>query len=178
MSLIRPEAAALLHRHRETLTTAATALFGLWVLTRGGWFWGAVGLALVLVGLGLLVAALQRLRFAAPADGPGTIEIDEGQIAWFGPGIGGFVSLAELAEIGLIRVQGIRVWRLRQADGQVLLVPVAAEGAARLFDALTTLPGVEGNILLTALERDIDSPFLWRRSAGLRQVTKQPPSRP
>lgn len=178
MSVVRPEVAALLHRHRESLAALATLALGLWVLLRGGWFWGAIGVALALTGFGLLLAALQRLRFAAPGDGPGVIEIDEGQIAWFGPGIGGFVSLAELSEIGLIRVQGLRVWRLRQTDGQLLLVPVAAEGTAALFDALAALPGLDGNLLLTALERDIDSPFLWRRDAVRRLPAKQPPPRP
>ncbi len=91
------------------------------------------------------------------------VEVDEGQVGWFGPGIGGFVSLAELAEVGLVTVQGLRVWRLRQTDGQLLLVPVNAQGAERLYDALTALPGIDGTRLLAALGNPADTPVVWRR---------------
>lgn len=163
MHLIRPEVAAHLHRWREAMGATLALAFGLWLATRGGWLLMALGGAVILIGAGLLVTAVQRLRFAPTSRGPGVVEVDEGQIAWFGPGIGGFVSVAELADVGLITVQGLRVWRLRQTDGQLLLVPVDAEGAGQLFDALTTLPGVEGHRLLAALGSAADTPLIWRR---------------
>ncbi|MDX5359566.1 MAG: hypothetical protein LPK12_17725 [Rhodobacterales bacterium] len=164
MSLIRPELAARLTRAREAIGAGLALAFGLWLATRGGWLLAGLGGAVALVGAGLLVAAIQRLRFAPATRGPGVVEVDEGQIAWFGPGIGGFVSLAELAELGLITVQGLRVWRLRQSDGQMLLVPVDAQGAGQLYDALTTLPGIEGHRLLAALGAPGDTPLIWQRA--------------
>lgn len=163
MSLIRPDLAARLHRAREAIGAGLALAFGAWIATRGGWLLAALGGAIALTGAGLLVAALQRLRFAPRSQGPGVVEVDEGQIAWFGPGIGGFVSVADLAELGLITVQGLRVWRLRQGDGQLLLVPVDAQGAGQLYDALTTLPGIEGHRLLAALDTPADTPLIWRR---------------
>lgn len=164
MNLIRPELAARLHRHREAIGAALTIAAGLWLATRGGWVLGMAGAVVITAGAGLLWAALQRQRFARKDVGPGVVEVDEGQIGWFGPGIGGFVSLAELAEVGLITVQGLRVWRFRQTDGQMLLVPINAQGAARLYDALTALPGIDGTRLLAALDAPADTPLIWRRT--------------
>lgn len=166
MSLIRPEVAARLHRWREALVALGLGLFGIWVMTRGGWLLAALGAVLLLVAASLFWSAVQRLRLAPAAAGPGLVEIDEGQIAWYGPGIGGFVSVRELAELGLVTVQGIRVWRLRQSDGQLLLVPTGADGVDGLFDALTALPGLEIQRLVAALEAGQDHPILWRRSAA------------
>lgn len=163
MSLIRPELAARLHRAREAIGAALAIAAGLWLATRGGWLLGGLGAAVMAAGAGLLWAALQRLRFAPRDRGPGVVEVIEGQIGWFGPGIGGFVSLADLAEVGLVTVQGLRVWRLRQSDGHLLLVPVNAEGAGRIYDALTALPGIDGTRLLAALDNPADTPLIWRR---------------
>lgn len=164
MSLIRPELAARLHRAREAIGAGLTAALGLWIATRGGWLLAAIGGGVMVVAAGLFIMAVQRLRFARPAQGPGMVEVDEGQIGWFGPGIGGFVSLAELSELGLVTVQGLRVWRFRQTDGQLLLIPVDAQGAERIYDALTALPGIDGARLLAALDSPGDTPIIWRRT--------------
>lgn len=174
MSLIRPEVAARLQRWHEVIAALLALAFGLWVLTRGGWLFGALGLVIAGVALGLARAAWQRLRFVPQGEAPGVIEIDEGQVAWFGPGGGGFLSLAELTGLGLIRVQGLRCWQLRQSDGQALLIPVAAEGADRLYDALTALPGIEGEVLVRALATEADQPFLWRRDRDALRIDRRP----
>ena len=44
------------------------------------------------------------------------------------------------------------MWRLKQADGQALLIPVDAKGAGRLFDAFANLPGMDTADLIAALE--------------------------
>lgn len=163
MPLIRPEVADRLTRWREALAAVAVGAFGLWVATRGGWFLAGVGGLVLLLAASLFWSAVQRLRLQPADAGPGIVEIDEGQIAWYGPGIGGFVSVRELTELGLVTVQGLRVWRLRQADGQLLLIPTGAQGVEGLIDALTALPGLEIQRLVAALEAGVDAPFLWRR---------------
>lgn len=161
--MIRPEAAAFLNRWAEAVCAGAVVLVGIWLFSLGGWLMQGIG-ALIAVGSGAFAwAAVQRARLAPKGHGPGIVEIDEGQIAWYGPGIGGFVSVTELADIGLLTVHGLRVWRLRQGDGQLLLVPIDAEGAAGIFDALTPLPGLDLGVLLSALQGDTDRPILWRR---------------
>lgn len=164
MSFVRPEVTRALHRWREVIAAAAMLLAGLWLMSRGGLVLGAIGGTVALAGAGLGLSALRRLRFAPTSRGPGLVEVDEGQVAWYGPGIGGFVSLAELEELGLVTVAGQRVWRLRQTGGQMLLVPVDADGADRLYDALTALPGIAGARLLAALEAGHDTPMIWRRN--------------
>lgn len=164
MSFVRPELIRSLHRNRELLAALAVSVLGLWIGTRGGWLMAGLGGVMVLGGAGLALTAFRRLRFAPKDRGPGIVEVVEGQVGWFGPGIGGFISMDELSELGLVTVQGLRVWRLRQTDGQMLLIPVSAEGAGRLYDALTALPGIDGGRLLAALEAPHDTPVIWRRN--------------
>ncbi|MBK5947527.1 hypothetical protein CCR83_13995 [Rhodobacter veldkampii DSM 11550] len=144
MSFFRPEALAWLSRWREVAGAVATIGAGGWLLTRGGWLMEGLGAVAALAGLGWAVVALRRMRFARlGSGGPGVVEVVEGQIAYFGPGAGGFVALRELVEIRVITINGAAHWRLKQADGQALLIPVGAAGADRLFDAFTSLPGID-----------------------------------
>lgn len=166
MALIRHEVTDLLYRWREALVAVGVACLGLWVATRGGWLLAGGGILILALAASLFWSAVQRLRLTPEGVGPGIVEIDEGQIAWYGPGIGGFVSLPEVSEIGLVTVQGLRVWRLRQADGQLLLIPLGATGIDGLFDALTALPGLDIQRLVEASEASQDIPVLWRRHSA------------
>lgn len=161
--MIRPEVKQTLSRWQEVLISGGIALFGLWVGTRGGYLLGPLGGALGLLGLALGWSAFQRLRFTGHSDGPGLVEVLEGEVRWFGPGIGGGVAVRELASVGLVTVQGLRVWRLVQNDGGLLLVPVNAKGIEKLFDALTSLPGLDAATLIRALDQTVDQPFVWSR---------------
>jgi len=169
--MIRPELAAALHRWREPLIAAGVALAGVWVATRGGWLLGPLGLLVAALGAGLGLSALRRVRFARDVSAPGVVEVDEAQVAYLGPATGGFVSLPELAEIRLIAVQGQRHWRLKQTDGQALIIPVDAAGAGALYDAFAALPGIDMGRFLAAMEAAALpaelSPPLWRRSVPL-----------
>jgi hypothetical protein len=106
------------------------------------------------------------------------VEVDEGQISYLGPAFGGSISTPELVELRLLTAGGRRMWRLKQADGQALLIPVEAVGAERLFDAFSALPGLDTQALVEALDaraasgtgatqlaRGPDSRVIWKRSA-------------
>ncbi|MFN3936530.1 MAG: hypothetical protein ACK4KW_03030 [Gemmobacter sp.] len=162
--MIRPELRAAAWRWREVIGAGVAALAGLWLATRGGFLLAAMGGALALAGAIAALHGMRRMRFAGSADAPGVVEVDERQIAWFGPGIGGFVALDELSEVGAVTVAGLRCWRLVQQDGRMLLVPVSARGAERLYDALTALPGLDGASLLSARDAPEDRPRLWLRN--------------
>lgn len=167
MSLIRPEAASALARWREPALAGAILALGAWIMAHGGWFLLLVGGAVALVGAALGLSAIRRIRFARTVSAPGVVEVDEGQIAYLGPQMGGFVSLRELVELRIISVNGRRHWRLKQADGQALLVPVDAAGAEALYDAYATLPGIDMGRILAALDAGTKAPDagmpLWRR---------------
>ena len=181
MPLIRPAAAATLRRFSEVLTAAALAGFGLWMMSLGGWLLWPLGGVTVVLALAGAVQALRRVRFHQPAKSPGVVEIDEAQVGYYAPDLGGYISLDDLVELRLVRLRGNRFWRLKQSDGQALLVPVDAAGSDRLYDAFAALPGMDTQALVAALEDPAPAggplpvtaesigPVIWRRPAAARR---------
>ena len=178
MSLIRPEARAALWRLREVFAAMGLAAVGLWLAGLGGYVLLPVGAVVVVLAAGFGLLAWRRLRFAQAGEAPGVVELDEGQISYFGPNGGGAVALRELVELRLITMRGRRLWRLRQQDGQALLIPVEAMGAERLFDAFASLPGMDTGVLVAAVDPALaggpvgrglavasDSRVIWRHPA-------------
>ncbi|MCX8509110.1 MAG: hypothetical protein ORN49_09580 [Rhodobacteraceae bacterium] len=165
MSFLRPEARAALRRWSEPALAFAITLGGLWLIRLGGYLLGPLGGALGLIGAGWTLLALRRARFERPVAAPGMVELDEGQVGYLGPSFGGYVSLRELVEVRMIRLQGRPHWRLKQADGQVLLIPAAASGAAALFDAFASLPGSDTAAFTAALDLRVDAQTVWRHPA-------------
>ena len=175
MTLIRPEVSDAIWRAREAIAALGVMAFGLWLGWLGGYLLVPLGLSVAGVGAAWGLQALRRLRFAQGVDAPGMVEVDEGQVGYLGPDAGGFVGLPDLVELRFLTIAGRRMWRLKQADGQALLVPVDAAGAERLFDAFASLPGMDTQALVAALEprpaaafgleNVSDSLVIWRRSA-------------
>ncbi len=165
MTLLRPEALATLARWREVM--AALGAFGVavWLFRLGGYILAPMGALLGVAALGWVIIALRRIRFSRPVNAPGLVEVDEGQIGYFGAGlgIGGYVALRDLVEIRLLRLRGSLYWRLKQSDGQAVLIPVAAAGAPALYDAFATLPGIDMGRLTAALDRRTPAQSLWQR---------------
>lgn len=183
MSRFRPEAMALLGRLSEPAAALGMLAGGMWIATRGGWVPLAFGAALAGLAGGWALLALRRLRFEAGDAAPGLVEVDEGRVTYMGPRLGGSISLADLAEIRLLTLRGRSVWRLKQLDGQILLVPLDAAGAAGLFDAFAVLPGLTSADLVAALDvpasggpglvsatRPLDRLVWRRRGHGLQSV--------
>jgi hypothetical protein len=151
MSFLRPEVAKGLTRWREVIAAGAVAALGLWFALQLGYVLPALGLVLILVGLGWGAVALRSLRFQQSGEAPGVVRVTEAQIAYLGPRVGGFVGLPELTEVRLLSYRGRRVWKLRAAQGEALHIPVEAEGADALFDAFAGLPGMDTAALVAAL---------------------------
>jgi hypothetical protein len=172
--VIRPALRDRLRRWRETLAAAAVAAAGLWLAARGGPLPLAAGLAVAAVAAVWAVGAFRRMRFARAVAAPGLVEVDEGQIGYLGPAFGGYVALPELVELRLVAIGGRRLWRLQQADGQVLLIPVEAAGAERLYDAFASLPGMDSAALLAALAVPAGGAPLPAGPAATRLVWSRP----
>lgn len=176
--LIRPEITDLLRRYREALAAAAVVALGLWIAALGGYLLLPLGLIVAALGVALTVGALRRARFAQKVGAPGLVELDEAQVGYLGPELGGYLSLDELVEIRLLALRGKRMWRLKQADGQALLIPVDAAGSDRLFDAFAGLPGMDTAALVealqptglqeTALALAAETRVIWRKQSGSR----------
>ena len=151
MALIRPEVTDLIWRAREVVWASLVAALGVWLISLGGYLLIPLGAVIGGIGLVLTVTAVRRMRFEQSVAAPGLVELDEAQVGYMGPEVGGYLSLNELVELRLLSLRGRRVWRLKQADGQALLIPVDAKGAERLFDAFAGLPGMDTSTLVAAL---------------------------
>lgn len=165
MTVLRPEVAAGLVRWREVIASVAALAAGGWLIWLGGWLLVPLGGTVIALALAWGTIALRRLRFLRGVAAPGMVEVDEGQIGYFGPSFGGFVALAELSEVRLAVLHGARHWRLKTSAGEVLLVPVDAAGAEKLYDAFAVLPGIDMARLTAALDRGAETLPLWRRGS-------------
>ncbi|MEM9577486.1 MAG: hypothetical protein AAF999_10790 [Pseudomonadota bacterium] len=154
MPFIRPQAQAALIRWREALVGGAAGALGIWWLLGNSPLLLLPGAVLGIGGLALIWIGVQRARFRSAGQGPGTVQVDEGQITYFGPLTGGAVALRELTHVTLDASLYPAHWRLKQDGAQELLVPVNAAGAERLFDAFSTLPGFHMEQALAALRSE------------------------
>lgn len=160
--MIRPEVWALVQRGQEVILATVLALFGLWLMILGGYILLPIGAAITALAASMAVLALRRLRFSRQKGAIGMVEVDEAQIGYFGPTEGGFISLQDMTELRLLRVNDVEMWRLKQSDGQTLLIPTAATGAERLFDAFAALPDMNSADLVAPLAGS-DMRMIWRR---------------
>ncbi|WVX50370.1 hypothetical protein ROLI_034670 [Roseobacter fucihabitans] len=162
--MIRPEAKAQLMRWRETLAGSVMAALGLWWLLGPGRLLVLPGLALMIVGAGLVWVGVQRARFRSTGAGPGTVSVDEGQITYFGPLTGGAVALREMSQLRLDKTLFPAHWGLSQPGQPDLFIPVNAEGADALFDAFATLSGLRTERMLHALQgQEKHRIVIWQR---------------
>lgn len=165
MSFIRPEARAALWQWREILAAVLMFLLGLkWAFSSVG-FTAITGWAFVATGLVTAVIGAQRMRFRRGTGGPGVVQVDEGQIAYFGPLTGGAVAASELERLALDHSSKPPHWLLEQPGQPPLAIPVNAEGYEALFDVFAALPGLKTERMLTELRREgAHQVVIWERS--------------
>lgn len=168
MSFLRPEVRLALWRWREVLTGGALALLGLWLTLRAGFLLDFFGLPMVIGGAALVWIGSQRARFRSSRGGPGAVEVDEGEVTYFGPLNGGTVALRELETLIIDGNMFPAHWRLEQRGQPPLLIPVNAAGAEALFDAFASLPGLRTERMLASLKANRHQAIvIWQRSERL-----------
>jgi hypothetical protein len=151
MMFFRPEAKAALWRWCEVLVAAALVLLGLWWIVGPGRLLAVPGWALLLGGAALCFVGVQRARFRGTGDGPGAVQVDEGQISYFGPLTGGVVAVQALERLTLDASLKPAHWRLDAPGQAAVLIPVNAAGSDALFDAFARLPGLRTERMLSEL---------------------------
>jgi hypothetical protein len=165
MMFFRPEAKAALWRWREVLIAIGLVLLGLWWIMGPGRLLALPGWALVLAGSAFALVGVQRARFRGAGDGPGAVQVDEGQVAYFGPLTGGVVALTALERLSLDATMNPAHWRLDAAGQDTVFIPVNAAGSDALFDAFATLPGLRTERMLTELGAGRrHAVVIWERS--------------
>lgn len=145
MSFFRREALVVLRRWGEPVVVTLALVLAL----REGWVWTARGSGLGWIALGAaallalwlrsaLAGALTRLR----GPGPGVVVLREGEIGYMGPHEGGFLAVAAIDRVEIIRPsRGEPLWLIDAGAEGTLVFPADAEGAERLVEALAALPG-------------------------------------
>ena len=165
MAFIRPEVSRRLNRWRETIAGFAASMLGfVWFSSATGLLW-LVGTVLMVGGVLLAVAGIQRARFRRGGDGPGLVQVIEGQVTYFGPLEGGTVSLDDLISVEL-EPQGepSARWVVTGKLGEALQIPVDAAGADELFDVFAALPGLQTESMLQKLEQNPkERVMVWHR---------------
>ena len=165
MSVIRPEARAALLRWREALGGLAVMALGAYWITGPAGLLGWVGWIVALTGLALLVVGVQRARFRPAGQGPGVVQVDEGQIAYFGPLAGGGIAVSELERLTFDPAGEPPHWVLSATGAAPLRIPVNAEGADALFDAFAALPGLRTQRMLATMRASGDHPVvIWENA--------------
>ena len=152
MTFVRTELAERLRLWREPIVWAALLAAGVWLIWRG---YGALaplpfvlGVLLAAVAFGMLRAALRRLRLRTDAMAEGVVMIDEARIAYLAPRFGGFVDLPSVVRVEIVTRPYVppgsaHAWVITAEDGTRLTIPLGAEGAEGLLDALSPLPGID-----------------------------------
>ncbi|MFK7836371.1 MAG: hypothetical protein AB8B60_09140 [Sulfitobacter sp.] len=163
-SFFRPEARAALWRWREALVGFGVAILGLWLVAGPGFLLAVPGYAALMGGTVLIWLGIQRGRFRGPDGGAGAVQVDEGQVTYFGPLTGGTVALREMESLTLEGAMFPPHWRLTQAGQPPLLIPVNAAGAEALFDAFAALPGLKTERMLSTLNTNPhQTVVIWQR---------------
>ncbi|WP_390912831.1 hypothetical protein [Pseudosulfitobacter sp. SM2401] len=169
MTFIRPDAARAIHRLREALVGIAILALGLlWVFGRPGLL-QFLGYPVSLIGVVFILIGIQRARFRTSDDGAGAVQVDEGQITYFGPLTGGATALADLERLTLDRNLKPAHWRLDSPGTPALLIPVNAAGSDALFDAFARLPGLRTERMLSEMNTPLNggqnqAVVIWERA--------------
>ncbi|WP_106746344.1 hypothetical protein [Yoonia maritima] len=162
---LRPEVRAFLWRWRDTLIGIGLIVLGLWWGLRA---FGAVqwlGYLVVLIGVVLAAAGVQRARFRQDGVGAGVVQINERRLSYYGPLDGGVIDVADLTKLELDpSAHPNPNWVLTGVGGQNLSIPINATGAEALFDVFAGLPGIKTGDMLDVLSRTPDARVtVWAR---------------
>jgi hypothetical protein len=174
MSFIRPELAERLRQWREPIAWGALLVAGVWVAWRGyarlDLLLFAGGLIVTAAAVALLRAAVRRVRLQGETLAEGVVMIDEARIAYFGPRGGGFVDLPSITRVEIVTRPHVppasgHVWVISAEDGTRLTIPLGAEGADGLLDALSPLPGIDFDAGVAAVAaRGPGRTTVWRKA--------------
>ena len=174
MSFLRPDLAARLRQWREPIGWGSLAVAGAWLAARGyarvepTLF--VVGLLLAGASLGLVRGAVRRVRLSADAPA----EVGDARLVDhhhpLGPRTGGIVDLPSVVRVEIVSRPHVpqasaHAWVITTEDGGKLVIPLGAEGADGLLDALSPLPGIDFDAGAAAIAaRGPHRTLVWKKA--------------
>jgi len=117
-----------------------------------------------------LLLAVRRVRLHTDRRGFGVVEVQERKITYFGPDTGGAISLDDLSTVEIVSARAagyvdVSYWQLTDHWGNVLIIPVGAEGSDAMVDSFAALPGVKYDLIISALAAPDDAVFtIWKKT--------------
>jgi hypothetical protein len=173
--------ARFLRRWRERLIALGVAGAGLALLLKPALAGAPVPTALLAIviafSIWLFRDAARRGRLRGVGEGPGVAAVREGMIAYFGPRGGGAADLDAIASIAIAPGPDGPVWLLRGAGGDLLRIPLGAEGAGDLPDVFAALPGFDAGRIARALSAEVET-LVWIRGPAAAATPLSGPSGP
>ncbi len=153
MTFVRPELREAISRFRDAIIGVAVSLLGIyWAINSFG-FMAILGTSLAVAGALLVFAGIQRGRFRTGHDGVGVVDVDEGQVTYFGPLGGGSVVIENLLKVEYdSTARPVAQWILHDPVNGPLYIPTNAQGAEALFDVFASLSGMQTERMLAALK--------------------------
>jgi len=164
MNFIRQELRYAIWRYRDALIGIAVLLLGVYWVVNGFGFISILGMSVAVVGALLALAGIQRGRFRSGLGGAGVVQVDEGEVTYFGPFYGGSVVIENIVKVELDPTNRLApVWVLYDRVAGRIRVPTNAEGAEALFDVFANLDGIETERMLAELQKDHKKPVvIWQ----------------
>ncbi len=164
MYSIRPEIRQAIWRFRDALIGIAVLLLGLYWAVNSFGIIAILGMIMIVAGALLILAGIQRARFRGGLGGAGVVQVDEGQVTYFGPYYGGSVVIENIVKVELdATIRFAPVWVIFDQDAGPIRVPTNAEGAEALFDVFASLEGIETERMLAELQKDHSTPVvIWQ----------------
>ncbi len=176
MSFFRQDALASLNRWKGVGLAGAVAVCGVLVLERGirtgDLFQAGIGGVLAVASVMAGFAMVQRERLRWHGEHFGAVEVDEREIRAFGPEGQTILSLDMLDRIEVRGSEGLgSCWVLHRSGTGLMpvIVPVTADGNGGLFDAISSLPGIDLSKLVDVSVRPPERTVLiWKRKRASR----------
>ncbi len=147
MPIFRADALHTLKRWQEPIVIGVFLLATLRVLWLAfiwsSWVMALFGIVLASIVGSLFYVALLRIRLRSDESSPGLVEIDERNITYLAPHLGGVVSIDFIRKIDVSPTRsGGRNWVLYSFEGPPVLIPFNAQGADKLIEAFSALHGL------------------------------------
>ncbi len=154
--MIRPEASDFLKRWGEVGIATAVTLAALWIVGLPNfslnWLSVLLGAPLGVAGVVWVRVAVRR-ALSKTGEGQGKLFVEERRVLHVGSLANVQVNLDDATRIELFARGEVATLMVHTDDGPPVALPLGAEGADALFDALTGLPGMRMDALHARLAK-------------------------